>query len=312
MKALTKNALMLWGLLILGGVWIQRSDDFKNGFFYLNHQWTIKTLLQQISGYRHNGLISQLDKDMGDTLQRTGSYYTLLHFLDVEHDDLGRTLAEGYHQDMQQLTAGKGIYRRSNDPDYWGFDASNCSRDQIFAAQSAIVTFRDFTRGRELFTQFFKRGFLNQNIRKNWAYPGDAEYKWKWPDIPTPSQLSLLLRGLGSSLVYPVVFLLDAAMVVDVTLFRKLNARELWDYDIKMLPALIAANSYQPTIWSRLALKYYLQQRADVADRIVYYNQKQFNGIQPLASIYNLALDKMNDQFIAGPKTLGIPISKGD
>lgn len=312
MKALARNALIFWGLLILGGVWLDRSDDFKNGFFYLNHQWTIKTLLNQISDYRHKGLISQLDKDMGDTLQRTGSYYTLLHFLDVEQDDLGRPLSEGYQYDMSQLTVKKGVYRRSNDPSYWGFNAANCSRDQIFAAQAAIVTFQDFKRGRDLFTQFLKRGFLNQNVRKNWAYPGESEYMWKWPDIPTPSQLSLLLRGLGSRWVYPAIFVLDTVMIADVTVFRKLNSRELWDYDIKILPALIAANSYQPTLWSRLALKFYLKQKLDVAERIKYYNQKQFNGIQPLAGIYNLALDKMNDQFVASSKTLGIPISKGD
>lgn len=294
----TKRFLAIWILLILVGVWTDQNEDQRDGFFYLNHQSNIKNILEKISEYRHFGLISQLDKDMGDTLQRTGSYYTLLHYLGATKDDLGRSLVLGYAEDFNQLTVVDGVYRRSNDPLYWGFDSDNCSRDQIFAAQSAIVTFRDFSRGRALFGQFLRRGFLNQNVRNNWAYPWQDEYSWKIPDIPTPSQISLLLRGLGTWAVYPAVFVLDAFILLDVEYFRKQNERQLWDYDIKLLPAMIAANSYMPTIWSRWGLKLYLAEKSDIAQRIQYYNQDQFNGISPLAEIYNLALDKMKYQLI--------------
>ncbi len=60
------------------------------------------------------------------------------------------------------------------------------------------------------------------------------------PNIPTPSQLSLLLRGLGNRLVYPLVFLLDAFIIADIQIFRRLDQRQLWDYDVKILPALVA------------------------------------------------------------------------
>lgn len=305
-----KVTLILWLLFTLSGAWIDRLDNFHNGYFYLSHQKTIESILVRMSEYRHNGLISQLDKDMGDTLQRTGSYYTLLNFLGAEKDDLGRPLAEGYAIDIDQLTSQDGIYRRSNDPDYWGFNPNNCSRDQIFAAQAAIVAFRDFDRGRSLFGQFFKRGFLNQNVRRNWAYPSDRSYRWKIPDIPTPSQLSLLLRGLGNRLVYPLVFLLDAFIIADIQFFRRLDKRQLWDFDIKILPSLIAANSYLPTLWSRWGLILYLRDRQDITQRIHYYNQDQFNGIRPLADLYDLSLAKMADQFVATSQSLGVPVSQ--
>lgn len=302
--------VLIWLILTLAGTWIDRLDNFHNGYFSLVHKSEIETILERMSEYRSNGLISQLDKDMGDTLQRTGSYYTLLHFLGSEIDDLGRPLAQGYQEDMQQLTFKAGIFRRSNDPEYWGYNPSNCSRDQVFAAQTAIVAFRDFERGRVLFNRFLKRGFLNQNVRHNWIYAWDDRYVWKIPDIPTPSQLSLLLRGLGNRLVYPLIFTLDAFIIADIKIFRSLNKRELWDYDIKTLPALIAANSYLPTIWSRLGLKIYLSEREDVVQRIQYYNRDEFNGIQPLADLYNLALAKMNDQFVATNDSFGIPVSQ--
>lgn len=305
-----KVTLMFWLLFALSGAWIDRLDNFHNGYFYLSHQKTIESILAQMSDYRHNGLISQLDKDMGDTLQRTGSYYTLLNFLGAEKDDLGRTLAEGYAADMDQLTYKDGIYRRSNDPDYWGFNPNNCSRDQIFAAQAAIVTYRDFDRGRSLFHQFLKRGFLNQNVRHNWSYPWEKSYVWKIPDIPTPSQLSLLLRGLGNRLVYPLVFLLDAFIIADIQFFRRLDKRQLWDYDVKVLPSLIAANSYLPTLWSRWGLSLYLRDRNDITQRVRYYNQDKFNGIKPLAELYDLSLAKMNDQFVSSPSSLGVPVSQ--
>lgn len=306
-----KVTLIAWLLFTLVGAWIDRLDDFHNGYFYLQNKSNIEWILQDMSAYRHKGLISQLDKDMGDTLQRTGSFYTLLHFLGAPTDDLGRPTEQGYHEDMKQLTSASGVYRRSNDPVYWGFDPANCSRDQIFAAQSAIVTYRDFDRGQILFGEFLKRGFLNQNVRHNWSYPWEESYVWKVPDLPTPSQLSLLMRGLGNRLVYPIVFVLDAFIIADVHIFRRLDKRQLWDYDIKMLPALIAANSYLPTIWSRWALMLYLRDRQDIIQRVQNYNQDRFNGIQPLADLYDLALDKMNEQFITIPVSFGVPVSQG-
>ncbi|MCB0368073.1 MAG: hypothetical protein KDD45_01210, partial [Bdellovibrionales bacterium] len=282
----------------------QPTKDQGLNIAFANNQIQLNRLLSEISYYRHNGLISQLDTDMGDTLQRTGSYYTLLHFLNSAVDDQGRPLKSAYQEDINQLTTSDGIYRRSNDPGYWGFDSENCSRDQLIAAQTAIVTFKDFKRGRSLFVQFLKRGLLNQNTRNNWSYPWQNSYSWKFPDLPTPSQLSLLLRGLGSWTVYPAVFVLDFFILADVKYFRSQNERQLWDYDIKLLPILIASNSYMSTPWSLLGMRLYIQQRSDITRRIYYYNQSKFNGILPLAGIYALALDKIQHRDSSAlPKT---------
>lgn len=293
MKKHAKIIIVIWFVLVAVGIGTDQNQDRRSDFFLLNKESDIQKTLQEISTYRNLGLISQLDKDMGDTLQRTGSYYTLLYFLGVDRDDLHRRLDLGFNQDMNALTFKDGIYRRSNDPDYWGYDFRNCSRDQIFAAQSAIVTFRDFKRGRSLFYEFFKRGFVNQNSHSNWLYPWDADFSWKIPDIPTPSQLSLLVRGIGSPYLYPIIFVLDAFIIIDIKFFRSYSSRELWDYDIKQIPGLIAANSYLPTIWSRWGLNIYMQQRQDIDMRVKYYNQDKFNGIKPLANLYGLALEKL-------------------
>lgn len=294
------------------GVATDHNKDRYDDFFFLNKEQEIKNILQEMSYYRHLGLISQLDKDMGDTLQRTGSYYTLLFYLGSSKDDLGRNISDGFNQDLKALTVSEGIYRRSNDPDYWGYDFRNCSRDQIFAAQAAIVAFRDFQRGRSLFVQFFKRGFLNQNTRNNWEYPWEKPWEWKTPDVPTPSQISLLLRGVGSSLLYPAIWLMDMFILVDVQFFRNRNSRELWDYDIKQLPGLIAANAYLPTIWSRLGMKIYLKQKEDIQSRVYYYNLGKFNGIKPMADLYVLTLNKLEGEDISGFSKKMPPLSQRD
>jgi len=56
-------------------------------------------------------------------------------------------------------------------------------------------------------------------------------------------------------------------------------------------------------------LSLYLRERHDIAQRVHYYNQDQFNGIKPLADLYDLSLAKMNDQFVATSQSFGIPIS---
>lgn len=299
MKRHTKIIIVFWFVFALMGVATDHNEDRYDDFFYLNKEQEIRNVLQEMSYYRHLGLISQLDKDMGDTLQRTGSYYTLLFYLGATRDDLGRSLLKGFDQDLKALTASAGIYRRSNDPDYWGYDFRNCSRDQIFAAQAAIVAFRDFKRGRTLFLEFVKRGFLNQNTRNNWQYPWEKPFEWKAPDLPTPSQISLLLRGVGSSLLYPAIWVMDMFILIDVKFFRNQNERELWDYDIKQLPGLIAANSYLPTLWSRWGMKIYLQQKEDIQSRVHYYNLEKFNGIKPMADLYVLALSKLEGEDIS-------------
>lgn len=299
MKRHAKKFIIFWFVLVAVGIGTDQNQDRRADFFLLNQETNIKKTLQEISMYRNLGLISQLDKDMGDTLQRTGAYYTLLYYLGVDHDDLHRTLNQGFDQDMKSLTYKEGIYRRSNDPDYWGYDFRNCSRDQVFAAQSAIVTYRDFKRGRSLFFEFLKRGFLNQNTHHNWEYPWDHQFTSKIPDIPTPSQLSLLLRGLGTPLLYPAIFALDAFILIDIKFFRTYNKRELWDYDIKQIPGLIAANSYLPTLWSKWGLKLYLQEKTDIVKRVEYYNQEKFNGIKPLANLYSLTLEKLSGEGFA-------------
>lgn len=293
MKRYARVIIIIWFALVVVGVGTDQNQDRRADFFLLNKESEIQKILQEMSFYRNLGLISQLDKDMGDTLQRTGSYYTLLYFLGADRDDLNRKIELGFNQDMNALTFKDGLYRRSNDPDYWGYDFRNCSRDQLFAAQSAIVTFRDFKRGRNLFYEFFKRGFLNQNTHNNWEYQWDPNFSWKLPDIPTPSQLSLLFRGIGSPYLYPIIFFLDIFILVDIKIFRSYNERELWDYDIKQIPGLIAANSYLPTAWSRWGLDIYIQERSDIAKRIDYYNLEKFNGIRPLAKLYGLALEKL-------------------
>ncbi|MEY4615565.1 MAG: hypothetical protein RJB66_525 [Pseudomonadota bacterium] len=253
----------------------------------------VKSILEQLSYHRRQNLIAQLDGDMGDTLQRTGSYYTLLSYLGVEKDDLERPLRQGFENDLKELMVEPGYYRRSNDLKHWSGDPQNCSRDQMISLQTAIVTTRDINRGREIFMAFAKRGFFNQNIRHNDTLPGDAKYAWKIPDPPSPMQLSLMLRGLGTWTVYPMVFVLDTALMFDVTVFRRLNSRELWDSDIKNLPILIAANSYLPTPWSAIAIELYIEQHRDIERRVNYYNDPSNNGIPPLAKIYSLAIEEL-------------------
>jgi hypothetical protein len=253
----------------------------------------IETSVKAMKPFRRHELIAQHDGDMGDTLQRTGSYYTLLKYLELPQDDLGRPLALGFELDLQKLSAGPGKYRRSNRPGNWSANPENCSRDQMMALHSALIVYKDTERARELFAAFAQRFFFNQNIRHNDAYPGQESYRWKFPDPPSPMQLSLMLRGLDEWWVYPAVFTLDMAILLDMTVLRRLDGRQLWDTDIKAVPTIIAANSYLPTPWSKLAMILYVDQKPDVENRIRYYNEVRFNGIAPLADLYVFSLEKL-------------------
>lgn len=292
-----KRSLFIIGIFFLCGAYLDYQDISieKPLFRSLSNAEKIQNILKQLTQHRRLGLLAQNDGDMGDTLQRTGSYYTLLSYLGVEHDDRGLPLLEGYNTDMQQLTVAPGYFRRSNDEGDWSANPENCSRDQVSSLQAAVVALHDFERGREIFMSFAKRGFLNQNIRHNDTYPDNPKYAAKFPDPPSLMQLSLMLRGLGHWSVYPALLVLDTALLFDVTVFRRLNSRELWDSDIKLLPILIGANSYLPTPWSRLAMQLYLEQKTDIERRVRYYNEPANNGIVPLADLYALTLEEMTD-----------------
>jgi hypothetical protein len=299
-----KKHLFIVSTILLGlGAWLEKNEIAieRPLFRSLKNAERIHTILEKLTQHRRLGLLAQYDGDMGDTLQRTGSYYAMLSFLGLQTDDLGRDLREGYETDVEKLTVRPGYFRRSCDFGDWSANPENTSRDQMISLQAAIVTLKDFRRGRQILWAFAERGFLNQNIRHNDTYPGEERYTWKFPDIPSPMQMSLMLRGLGTWLVYPAVFALDTALLLDVTLFRRLNSRELWDSDIKNLPILIGANSYLPTPWSRLALSLYVDQRVDIERRIRYYNDPLNNGIPPLAEIYDLSLEELE-----GPASIDV------
>lgn len=93
-----------------------------------------------------------------------------------------------------------------------------------------------------------KRGGFFTNTRKN----GALKVPRKVPDIIAPDLLSILLRGLLGKWGYPLYYVLDLYMPLDVLFTRFIRN----DSDVaNHVAILMTAKHEYPTMWSKLALK---------------------------------------------------------
>lgn len=231
------------------------------------------------------GIISQKDKDQGDSLQRTGIFYALMKLLNQPMDDRYQSLEEGYHQDMKQLECGWGVFHRSPNPTFWGFFPENCSRDQLSMARVAMSLMGDKARlWRSVIRQALRLGF-HQNTRHNYTIPGMSEWTFKIPDISSPGEIGIIIRGLNLWVLYPVLLLVDLPLLFDDMLGKK----DGWDYQNMAVLTIVHANQKMPTPWSKLAWKRYDKQAAK--EQITRYYSATYNGIPPLGSIYCKMID---------------------
>lgn len=225
---------------------------------------------EQLIPYRDTyGMICQYDGDSGDTAQRQGLNVVLLslanHNIEAEHQ---------MNITIKELKADEGIYRRTANPDHWGYNPNNLSRDQRAMLELAMAA----TGNPELKVAakyIFKRGGFHQN-----THPGtDADAKaWKIPDYVSPGELAVYIRGLNMWYLYPVLTVLDLGLVADVFF------RSRWDGANMSAVNILYANKKYRTVFSVLAKR--LMPKEEYKKEIKHYYFLEKNGIPPLGDMY--------------------------
>lgn len=220
------------------------------------------------------------DQEMGDTANRVGAFYTCAALLEGRDAWVGRYLTS-----MDLLECAPGVWRRSPDYRYWYSDKRNFSRDQGNNILCAIIMFKDYARGQRTAKAFQRRFFFSQNTYKNWCKPGDPGCGPKIPDPPTPALFSLLVRASNSWWLWPLMWITDIFIGVDVWMCN----RDDHDIPVQLIPVLLATNSRWPTYWSRKWLLSINMQRAH--NLLVAYFKYGNNGIENMPALYMKALN---------------------
>lgn len=241
-------------------------------------EYKIEKLMPCHLGY--GNLLSQRDKDQGDTAQRVGTFFTLLAISGYHDKSNHASLQLSYNL----LEARPGIFRRSPDPSFWGYNTNNLSRDQLSVLKIGMASNNLTERLKRIAAAQMLRGGFHQN-----THPGtDAPINtWKIPDIMAPGELSVYFRSfLGKYSVIPNFFL-DALLFVDLYMRKDDN----WDVDNMLALNLLFANYKYPTIWSKIAMEMYL--KTNFMSRLYnYHRDDRGNGCEPLYWLFRIAFLK--------------------
>lgn len=234
----------------------------------------------------YGGALSQKDLDQGDSSQRDGHFFALAGLLKVAQDFMGRPLGQGWSEVALLHEAAIGLYRRSPNPNYWGYNPNNFSRDQHSVLRLAMAVMGDTKRLKESTIAMIKRFGFHQNTHKGIDDPNN---KWKIPDIMTPMEWAVIIRGLNLWYLYPVLLLLDATLFIDLALRKNDN----WDQDNMLALNMLYSYKKYRTPCSHLAMKLY--KRTNFMDRITNYYRidGDNNGLAPMADLFKLAYEEL-------------------
>lgn len=185
-----------------------------------------------------NFKLIQSGGDGGDTCHRmfTMGLRLLLNFKIIieERQPIPEVIRSGVfgklvnmEEAQKLLEASPGIYRRHCDPEFWGSDPRNHSRDQLtpVICYLAFLASRSGGLGKEyrakltnLLKQCLKRYMFAQNIYPNWVDPRKEEVKKKTPDFLNFELWGIFARGylgtLWAPLALPFVLLGDSVLVL--------------------------------------------------------------------------------------------------
>lgn len=260
----------------------------------------IVSFLMDILSYRRAaGVISQKDGNQGDSTQRTSLFYTILKYLGFPNDDLMRDIDKGYLDDIAKHEVESGIYRRSPDPFFWGYDPRNLSRDQLAMVRCSFIAFNQYGKMWATVWQQIKRLGFHQNFYRNGVDPelysnkfGLSENDMKLPDISSPLELSIIIRGMMPTwLLYVTIIPYILLNVFDFfKLFdNQLSSMNNYDSDHLAVIGIITCNKKCPTIFSKLAWRFYDKERAK--KQIRRYFSPMYSGVYPLGELYCYLID---------------------
>lgn len=230
--------------------------------------------------------IVQKDRDGGDSLNRIGAFYSC-----IAADYFDFTFS--YHAAMAE-NERDGRYCRNPEPGRWYSNYDNTTRDQMINLEAAWALLGDTNRARRHFGQRIKRCMFHFSSQND-GYDSGLPLTHKFPDAPTPVELATIIRAGKYWALRPLLYILDWFLVLDCAIVRRLNARNLYDTDNNLLPAVLAALEIYPTFIGKIAKWFYA--KSDAETRLLDYHAEGGvydvngtlidvkNGIAPLGAI---------------------------
>lgn len=234
----------------------------------------MKNWYSEFYPYWKEETLAQYDGDTGDSSQRVGTFWVLMHYIGFFSDPM-------YSRSIKSHEIVPGRYRRSPIQSFWGSDPTNFSRDQHSILNLCFAVVGDKKRLLESYKDFIFRFGFHQNMLRG---TDDPEKRWKIPDIMTPNQFSVFIRGMDLIVFYPILLILDLFFFLDL-IFRKTH---LWDADNMGVQNVMYAATKYPTPWSIIV--FHLYAKTDFKERLKHYHTSG-NGIKPLYDLYLLAYD---------------------
>jgi hypothetical protein len=258
-----------------------------------------------------NGVITEGSNDNydgGDTAQREGMFafaVFLLHKLGKIDDEEFRFCSDRYAKVIELLRDQNhsGLIRRYPVLPFWGAYSNRLSRDQATPNVIAMGYLDGSILKSFIWAHLKYRGLLFlTNSRSNGSYPGDANDKWKLPDITVLDFHGLYVRALKIWPLYPFLLLSDLALPVNALIKVLSYGKDPANNDdLSFLMELYQAEVSMPTLWSKLAKSIY-KHRPFPANSGNASNPAQacmnayFNGSNPGPRL-DLVYQEINDYF---------------
>ena len=240
-------------------------------------------LVNKMAKYRDRfGLITQANGDGGDSCNRLAHYYAALAILNVPCDDINRHPLDGFYISVQRLTARLpfGRYRRHADTSMWYGDMDNVTRDQMSPMIATMVLFGTTELLRAHVALRVKRAMLHFSTHDQ--IEGAAGYRLKLPDLPSPTEFANIIRGLKLKLLYPLLSLLDLALLHEA---KVANAANIGEGQLLLNVAVALSTE---TTWAARKAAATLETKTDELAKGLrsYYAEGPWcNGIVPLGEL---------------------------
>lgn len=190
--------------------------------------------------------------DGGDSCHRTSTILGCARITKDQDAYDGTPIAQKYEAVMNALRTDKG-YRRHPDTTKWYSNPENFSRDQTVMLLFAFVMFGDSVRAGEVARQLLHNKGLHNNIYPNYESPGTEGFKKKFPDVITPTELSLLIRGSKCLIAAPLLQVLDLFFLTDLLFaaiddYRSKRKGKRTDQYVMLATNLLTSKKKYPTI----------------------------------------------------------------
>ena len=156
--------------------------------------------------------------DGGDTCHRVCNILLCAKLDGTQYSFDNKPLIESYYRCIGDFEITKDVYRRHPDTTKWYSLPENFSADQATMLLAAMLAFGDTERLKGFGKKLIERKGFHQNTHPNYEKPGDKGYVTKIADIVRPSQIAIILRGMRAPVLYPLIFVLDLFLFIDIIL----------------------------------------------------------------------------------------------